>query len=202
MIGGYFHHEPNADQVRTILVVGSGRGPEIQKLLNGLRKRFPMAQEFRLIIPLEWSDSLDGTEQLFVYGRKTGLWRNIVHKIRAARFSRVRESDLTVVLLTGCRQYNLMKKLIFIAHTKKVLAYNENMDSFFMDRENRNVLKGHIQWRRRERENTGSISIPVLSTIFRLISKVIQVVVLVAYYVMYSGQIRRLKSYVRQGGRS
>lgn len=201
MIPGYFRREPNADQVRAILVVGSGQGGEIQELLRGLRSRFPMAQEYRLIIPSEWTASLDGAGELFVYGRKPGVWRNVVHKIRAAQYSRAKESDLTVVLLTGRRQYDLMKKLVFVAHTKKILAYNENMDSFFVDREHRSVLRGHMQWRRRDRMSAGAMGIPVLSILFRLASNVMRIVVLIACYAIYSVQIRGLKSYVRRGGR-
>lgn len=200
MIKGFLRSEPNADQVLSILVMASGDGHEILHVLKRVRDRYPFASTMRIIVPQEWSHVLkeDNCVQ-FVYSKKKGIANDLTHKVNVCRFMREQKVDLSVILVTGRGQYNLMKKLAFLAKSAKILAYNENLDSFYIDRQHRNTIKGHLRWRRSNHGTELKLSIPGLSLLVRFLSFIVKFLIIYILYEINRTKLMKLKKIADKG---
>jgi len=66
--------------------------------------------------------------------------------------------DVIAMLWTGSHLHRNLKIFAFLCLPRRLLAVNENGDSFYVHRSETAVLRAHRQWRRRHNRATGDLS--------------------------------------------
>ena len=116
--------------------------PELgSKIVESVRERFPSMRWTVYLRAGDTSGLGDSTSGMEVFSDKPrGSKIGFLRRIRRGR------SKLAVIAWTGDRSYNKMKLVGLLSAAQRVLIYNENLDSFFLDN-NDGIWWRHLQWR-------------------------------------------------------
>lgn len=129
------------EQVRRVLIVGSGSIPHIRKVIGAVHTRFPKA---RLVLMIWHSNqhlfySNTGLDETIAYQglhQALALWRQVANL----------QCDVKVVLFTAEGQV-MLKLLAFFLPARRMLVYTEGGGSFEWDFDQRLAIWNHIKWR-------------------------------------------------------
>ena len=191
----YFGPEPGGDSIKRVLLIASAPPEHIRGIYDSLVGRFPDSVVYDALVPFEARDVLSTNGSIAVYGDGQGTANRMRGRVRGLRFSRSQRYDIVVVMATGVAQYNRFKHLAFISKARKILAYNENRDSFFVDWSHRKVLVSHLKWRRQS--PVGGHRLGAISGPARILNYAYSGLALIVLGAAHVREIRRLMQYVR-----
>lgn len=184
--------EPSYDTIKNVLIVGSGTTSEIAAVYQRAHGRFGEDKIYDAIVPVECRESIQPSGELFVYSpSKKGA------RIDTIRFMRAKEYDIVVILGTGIVQYNRFKQFgIFASKAKKILIYNENMDSFYVDKDHREIVRSHLRWRKENRPN--GLRYSGIRGFLAGAATPLKVLLLFSIGIMNYSSLKKLRSYVER----
>jgi len=136
-------------EYRSCVFVGSAEPDVIAKILPTLGERFPQLS-FTYLTSRAYADRFSWMEEAFKNGEV--LWiesmkANTFHSLAALR---KRRFDLCVVVWPGRPTFLMSKVAAFWLNTRKILVYNENGNSFSIDRSNWRFVLAHARFRLRK----------------------------------------------------
>ena len=133
---------------QNVLVVRSGSLPNLLMVLDSLGKRFPGSEITVLTDPdiLDELSQYPGVSNVVVYSNLKFFLSHQLWELRRQDY------DCKVVLFTNENEgrYNKFKVLAFLCRAPRMIAYNENGDSFEWDYHHRRIIWSHIKWRLRD----------------------------------------------------
>ncbi len=122
-----------------ILVIGSGPNPLVERLVDGLREKFP-ASRLSVLVRRGAQESIARREGV-TYVPNEGPKPAFIERLRADRF------DRAFVLLGGDQGYWKLKALTPAVGAGALYGVNENLDWFPLDLRNTDHLASHLRWR-------------------------------------------------------
>jgi hypothetical protein len=136
----FFSGEGDLRRYRTGVFVASAEADVIAKVLPTLSERFPRVS-FTLMLPL-------GYAELFYWPGET-LWMNEIRvsPVRWLASLRRRKFDLCIVLFPGRPTYRKTKLGALLLNSRRTIVYDENGNSFELDRAHWKPLLAHIRRR-------------------------------------------------------
>lgn len=122
-----------------VLLIGSGSNAMVERLVDGLREKFP-ASRLSVLVRRGAQESIARREGV-TYIPNEGPKPAFLDRLRAERF------DRAFVLLAGDQGYWKLKALTPAVGAGALYAVNENLDWFPLDLRNTNHLASHLRWR-------------------------------------------------------
>jgi hypothetical protein len=170
-------------KVRSILFAASADWKFSNKAKEWVEKKFVNAN----ILYIIRDDYPDGYEKEAKIVSTSII--SLSSKLKTVLELRKRRFDIVVVVWSGERSYGALKLLALVVAAKSILVFNENVDCFWLMRQNYHVFLNHII--NRFRQKVGSASqLPIqfyffrriLSFIFLLPLGMLYVITRVLYY--------------------
>ncbi|MBI3788661.1 MAG: hypothetical protein HY276_10465 [Ignavibacteriales bacterium] len=77
----------------------------------------------------------------------TGQATTFVQQFALLRSLRRRKADIVVVAWTSEASFGLLKLAGLLSNTRSIIAFNENVDAFFLVLKNHRIIRHHLRWR-------------------------------------------------------
>jgi hypothetical protein len=134
---------------RSCVLVATAEPDVMTKVLPALHKRFPKVS-FTFLASGPYADHFSSMGEAFNKGEVLWIERMKTNPIRSLTALRRRRFDLCIVVWPGRPTFLMSKVAAFWLNTRKILVYNENGDSFSIDRSNWRRVLAHARSRLRK----------------------------------------------------
>lgn len=131
------------------IFVASAEPDVMTKVLPALHKRFPKVS-FTFLASRAYAERFSWMGEAFNKAEVLWIEEMKANPIRSLAALRKRRFDLCIVVLPGRPTFLMSKLAAFWLNTRKILVYNENGDSFSVDRADWRYLLWHARFRLRK----------------------------------------------------
>ncbi len=136
-------------QYRSCVFVASAEPDVMAKILPALHEHFPQLS-FTYLISRAYAERFSWMEEASQNGEVLWIESVKANPIRSLAALRKRRFDLCIVVWPGRPTFLMSKIAAFWLNTRRILVYNENGDSFSIDRSNWTWVLAHARFRLRK----------------------------------------------------
>lgn len=143
----------NLGQYRSCVFVASAEPDVIAKILPALREHFSQLS-FTYLSSRAYAELFPWMEKAVQNGEVFWIESLKANPVRSLAALRKRRFDLCIVVWPGRPTFLMSKIAAFWLNTRRILVYNENGDSFSIDRSNWTRVLAHARFRFRKFPST------------------------------------------------
>jgi hypothetical protein len=139
----------NLGQYRSCVFVASAEPDVIAKILPAVQEHFPQLS-FTYLTSRAYAERFSSMEDAVRNGEVLWIESLKANPFRSLAALRKRRFDLCIVVWPGRPTFLMSKIAAFWLNTRRILVYNENGDSFSIDRSNWTCALAHARFRLRK----------------------------------------------------